>query len=99
MKLRILALILLTMVLSCAQFALAAASEDTRMVIIHSPGPAWPPGVSFRNQPGVQAHIDYYRMALAAGLLSQGGLFLDNDGGMIIAASGVKLSEATELAR
>jgi len=50
-------------------------------VIAHSPGPAWVPGVSFREQPGVEHHLASMRGWLEDGHLVMGGPFLDGSGG------------------
>jgi uncharacterized protein YciI len=76
----------------------ADAPSDIRVVIIHAPGPAWKTGVPFRQQVGVQAHVDYYRKALAVGLLSLGGPFLDDTGGMMISKAGAKFDDMREFA-
>ena len=50
-------------------------------VIAHTPGPAWLPGVAFRDQPGVANHLATMKQWLADGRLVMGGPFLDDGGG------------------
>jgi uncharacterized protein YciI len=71
----------------------AGGKPDIRAVVFHAPGPAWAKGTPFREQPGVQAHVDHYRALLANKTLALGGPFLDDTGGMMIAASGVTVDE------
>lgn len=75
-----------------------AAGPDIRAVVFHKPGLAWKAGVPFREQPGVQAHVDHYRKLLEQGKLALGGPFLDDGGGMMIAQPGVTLDEARDFA-
>ncbi len=68
--------------------------RDIRFVIFHSPGPAWLPGVSMFEQPGLQNHLEHYRQLLADGRLALGGPFLDAaGGGMMVPAPGVDEAE------
>ncbi len=53
-------------------------------VILHSPGRAWKPGVGFREQPGVMAHVEYMAGLLETGTLAFGGPYLDDSGGMAL---------------
>lgn len=65
-------------------------------VVFHRPGPQWQSGVSFREQPGVMAHVHHYAQLLEKGQLVMGGPFLLPDsGGMMVATAGVTL-EAIE---
>ena len=50
-------------------------------VVAHAPGPAWQPGVDFREQPGVGDHLATMKQWLADGHLVLGGPFLDEAGG------------------
>ena len=50
-------------------------------VVAHTPGPAWLPGVGFRDQPGVADHLATMKTWLVEGHLVMGGPFLDADGG------------------
>ena len=61
-----------------------AAAPPTYYVLFHSPGPAWKPGVGFRDQPGIGDHVAYLGGLQAKGLVVMGGPFLDNSGGMQI---------------
>jgi uncharacterized protein YciI len=68
-------------------FASAAYAEDapkTYYVLLHSPGPHWNKAKSFREQPGIQAHIAYMGGFDKAGKLVIGGPFLDNTGGLMV---------------
>ncbi|MEM9656165.1 MAG: YciI family protein [Actinomycetota bacterium] len=65
-----------------------------RYVVFHTPGPAWRPGVGFREQPGVYDHVGHYAAFHEEGKLAMGGPFLSQDGGgMMIAAEGVDAEE------
>lgn len=68
-------------------------------VIIHSPGPAWVPGVPFREQPNVELHATFMRGLEARGLMPIGGPFLDDDGGgmAVVAADTPEEAEALAL--
>jgi uncharacterized protein YciI len=57
-------------------------------VVFHKPGPKWQKGVDFRQQPGVEDHVAHYMKLYNDGRLAMGGPFLDNTGGMMIAALG-----------
>jgi len=61
-----------------------AAPPATYTVLFHTPGPAWKPGVGFRDQPGIGDHVAYLGTLQAKGLVVMGGPFLDNSGGMQI---------------
>jgi uncharacterized protein YciI len=50
-------------------------------VVTHTPGPAWLPGVDFREQPGVGDHLATMKQWLADEHLVLGGPFLDEAGG------------------
>jgi uncharacterized protein len=76
--------------------ASAAQAQDapkTYYVLLHSPGPHWAKGKGFREQPGVQAHIEYMSGFDKAGKLVMGGPFLDNAGGLAVLAA-ASLEEA-----
>lgn len=65
-----------------------------RHVLFHAPGPHWQPGVDFRQQPGVMAHVHNYRQLLERGKLEMGGPFLHADaGGMMVAVPEVSFVE------
>jgi uncharacterized protein YciI len=55
-----------------------------RFIVVHSPGPAWQPGVGFREQPGVAAHAAHYRAEFDAGRLVGVGPFTDAAGGGMV---------------
>lgn len=91
------------LVLSVLLAALPAIAGDlppnTRVVVVHTPGPAWQAGVSFREQPGIDAHVAYYRQVLADGKLALGGPFLDDSGGMMISTPGASLADIEAIAQ
>ena len=65
-------------------------------VVAHTPGPAWVPGVSFRDQPGVEHHLGTMRGWLEDGHLVMGGPFLDDAGGgmAVVAFDSVEAADA-----
>ena len=67
----------------------------THAVVFHHPGPAWRGGVEFREQPGVQEHVDHYRRLLDDGHLELGGPFLGEEalGGMMVATPDMSLED------
>ena len=70
-----------------------------RYVVFHSPGPAWQPGVTFREQLGVAEHVTHYRRLFEHGQLELGGPFLMNDvGGMMVTKRGVTRDEIEAIA-
>jgi uncharacterized protein YciI len=71
---------------------------DIRYVVIHRPGPSWKPGVDFREQPGVVAHVKHYRQFHEAGRMEIGGPYLDNSGGMMIPVAGESKEAVEEFA-
>jgi len=57
----------------------------THFVVFHHPGPAWLPGIPMREQPGLKAHVDHFRVEAEAGRLFGGGPFTDDaSGGMVV---------------
>lgn len=76
----------------------SVAGPDIRAVVFHAPGPTWAAGVPFREQAGVQAHIEHYRGLLASNTLALGGPFLDDTGGMMIAQPGVTADALKKIA-
>lgn len=77
----------------------AQQAPEIHVVIIHHPGPAWQAGVPFKEQPGLQAHIDHYREMLKSGTLQMGGPFLDDSGGMMISVAGASLEDLKAFAQ
>ena len=67
-------------------------------VIVHSTGPAWKPGIPFKDQPGVGEHAAYLGSLLDKGILIMGGPFLDDNGGGQAVLVGVTLDQAEEIA-
>jgi hypothetical protein len=73
--------------------------KDIRYVIFHRPGPAWQPGKSMFEQPGVMQHVQHYRQWLVAGKLELGGPHLDAaGGGMMIPVAGILEDEVRRFA-
>jgi len=73
--------------------------QDIRYVVFHRPGPAWQPGRSLFEQPGVRAHVAHYRQWLEAGKLELGGPHVDAaGGGMMVPAAGVSEDEVRRFA-
>jgi len=62
-------------------------------VIIHSPGHKWVDSLSFRDQPGIEMHVNYMAALLKDNKLVLGGPFLDNSGGMVIYDGGLEEAE------
>lgn len=60
---------------------------NIKHVVFHTPGPSWQPGIGFREQPGVMAHVQHYAQLHAQGKLFSGGPFTDDSGGMMIASA------------
>jgi uncharacterized protein YciI len=78
--------------------SMLAYSQDspkpTQFVVVHSPGPAWKPGVPPFEQAGLQLHVAHYAQFLKQGKLLMGGPFLDaQSGGIMIAEPGVTEAE------
>jgi uncharacterized protein YciI len=46
-------------------------------VLVHEAGPAWQPGVPFREQPGVDLHMGFMGTLTETGRMVLGGPFLD----------------------
>jgi uncharacterized protein YciI len=67
-------------------------------VLFHSPGPQWDDDFSFREQPGIGAHVGYMAGLLERGLIVMGGPYLDDSGGMMVSRVS-NLEEAESLAR
>jgi uncharacterized protein YciI len=63
---------------------------DPCFVVIHSPGPAWEPGLPLLQQVGIQGHRAHYAQLLDQGHLLMGGPFTDAaGGGMMICKPGI----------
>ncbi len=63
---------------------------ERRLVVFHSPGPAWESGLPLMQQVGIQAHSAHFAKLLQAGQLELGGPFVDGaGGGMMICKSGI----------
>ena len=58
--------------------------QQVYYLLHHTPGPAWQEGVGFREQPGVELHVQYMAKLLAEEILVMGGPFLDDSGGMMV---------------
>lgn len=68
--------------------------KPIRYVVRHLPGPAWQRGVDFREQPGVQEHVEHFARWHAEGKLELGGPFLVPDsGGMMVTTKGIGFDE------
>ena len=73
--------------------------QDIRYVVFHRPGPAWIPGKTLFEQPGVREHVGHYRQWLESGKLEMGGPHLDAaGGGMMIPVAGVAEEEVRRFA-
>jgi uncharacterized protein YciI len=73
--------------------------NPTQYVVVHSPGPAWKPGVPAFEQEGLQLHVAHYADLLQQGKLAMGGPFLDaKSGGLMVAEPGVSEQELREFA-
>lgn len=76
-----------------------APTRDVRLVVLHRPGPAWLPGRSPFEQPGIGEHVAHYRQWLQSGKLALGGPHLDAaGGGMMIPEAGVGEDEVRAFA-
>jgi uncharacterized protein YciI len=65
-----------------------------RYVVLHKPGPKWKYGIDFREQPGVNEHVQHYLKLHEQGKLELGGPFLVPDlGGMMVATKDVTQAE------
>ncbi len=65
-----------------------------RFVIIHKPGPKWQYGVDYRQQDGVNEHVQHYLKLHEQGKLELGGPFLTPDaGGMMVTTKEVSQEE------
>jgi len=62
-------------------------------VLFHSPGSKWIDSLSFREQPGIEQHVNYMATLLENNKLILGGPFLDNSSGMVIFDGSVEEAE------
>ena len=70
------------------------ASRPVRYVVFHRPGPKWKSGVDFREQEGVEKHVQHYLKFHEQGNLELGGPFLLQDaGGMMVATKEISQEE------
>jgi len=68
--------------------------RPVRYVIFHRPGPKWKYGVDYREQDGVDEHVQHYLKFHEQGRLQLGGPFLLADtGGMMVTAKGIPQDE------
>ncbi|MCC6378597.1 MAG: phosphoribosyl glycinamide formyltransferase [Burkholderiales bacterium] len=73
--------------------------QDVRYVVFHKPGPAWLPGKTLFEQPGVREHVAHYRQWLDEGKLELGGPHTDaGGGGMMVPVAGISEEEVTRFA-
>jgi uncharacterized protein YciI len=73
---------------------LNSTQRPIRCVVFHRPGPKWQHGVDFREQDGVDEHIQHYLKLHKRGKLELGGPFLSQDaGGMMVATKDVSQAE------
>ena len=62
---------------------------DRHLVVIHSPGPSWEPGLPLMQQTGIQEHRTHYAQLLEQGVLMMSEPFLDSaDNGIMICKAG-----------
>ena len=70
------------------------SAPSIRFVVIHKPGPKWQYGVNYREQAGVNEHVQHYLKLHEQGKLELGGPFLVPDaGGMMITTKEVSQEE------
>lgn len=77
-------------------FGMTASGAPRLSVLRHRPGRAWKEGVPFREQPGVEHHVEYMRSLDQRGVMVLGGPFLDGTGGMVVLEASI--DEARQLA-
>jgi uncharacterized protein YciI len=71
-----------------------------RWLVVHSPGPAWKPGLSAFEQDGIGAHVAHYRQWQQTGKLELGGPYLDAaGGGMMLPSAGLSEQEVRQFAQ
>ena len=68
--------------------------RPVRYVIFHKPGPNWKYGIDYREQDGVNDHVQHYLKLHEQEKLQLGGPFLLPDvGGMMVTTKGISQSE------
>lgn len=55
--------------------------SNRHFVVVHTPGPAWEPGLPLTQQVGILEHRNHWARALEDGWLQMGGPFTDGAGG------------------
>ncbi len=71
-----------------------STTPNIRYVVFHKPGPKWQHGIDFREQAGVEQHVQHYLKLHEQGKLELGGPFLLQDaGGMMVATKAVSQAE------
>ena len=71
---------------------------QTQYVVLHRPGRAWKEGVPVLEQPGLQAHVDHFRVPAHQALLFAMGPFLGSTaGGMAIFKRGASREQVVQL--
>lgn len=69
-------------------------ARPIRFVVFHMPGPKWQQGVDYRQQAGVNEHVQHYLNLHQQGKLQLGGPFLLPDmGGMMVTTKDVTYEE------
>ena len=69
-------------------------ARPIRYVVLHKPGPKWQTGVDYRQQTGVNEHVQHSFKLHQQGKLQLGGPFLLPDaGGMMVTTKEVSLEE------
>jgi uncharacterized protein YciI len=69
-------------------------TRPIRYVVLHKPGPKWQYGVDYREQAGVDEHVQHYMEFHQQEKLEMGGPFLVNDvGGMMVTTKEVSQEE------
>jgi uncharacterized protein YciI len=72
----------------------SSPNRFVRYVVFHKPGPRWQYGVDFREQEGVDEHVQHYLKLHEQGKLEFGGPFLLQDaGGMMVATKDISQEE------
>lgn len=73
---------------------MSETSRPIRYVVFHSPGPKWEHGIDFREQAGINQHVQHYLKLHEQGRLEMGGPFLLQDvGGMMVTTKDVSQEE------